>query len=350
MLNELLQVIGKIYRRLGDEVSKRIFQDRLMYSATCDAGFIQDVVKMIPLGREFSKSLVGNKNYIWGAGSWGKEIAEIWPGYWAGFFDNNVDLWNKSIVGRGKVLPPETLRDTIVEGKIFITTRLFHDDIRKQLENYGVPEEKIVDVGKFLNEFEKEQYFDLDELTFAEDEVFVDVGAFDGQTSLEFVRRNPKFGHIYMFEPDEGNRQRCRANIDACETKDKMTIISKGLWSKTAELSFKSSRSGSTIMVEGDGSDTVSVVSLDETLGHEKVTFIKMDIEGAEAEALTGAKEIIREQSPKLAISIYHKVYDILEIPQLILGMNPNYQFFLRHYTVGASDTVLYALPVTANF
>lgn len=77
----------------------------------------------------------------------------------------------------------------------------------------------------------------------------------------------------------------------------------------------------------------------------EKVTFIKMDIEGAEYEALLGAKETIQKNKPKLAISIYHKPEDIISIPKLIKSMVPNYRLYIRHYSNADNETVLYAIP-----
>jgi hypothetical protein len=88
-------------------------------------------------------------------------------------------------------------------------------------------------------------------------------------------------------------------------------------------------------------------ISLDEYLKNEKepVTFIKMDLEGAELNALKGAEQTIKEQKPKLAISIYHKPEDIWEIPNLLLELVPDYKFYIRHYTLIGAETVLYALP-----
>ena len=73
-------------------------------------------------------------------------------------------------------------------------------------------------------------------------------------------------------------------------------------------------------------------------------TFIKMDIEGAEKEALMGAKEIIKRRKPKLAICAYHKPEDIYELPQTILGIRDDYRFVLRQHEYGCYDTVLYAV------
>lgn len=71
-----------------------------------------------------------------------------------------------------------------------------------------------------------------------------------------------------------------------------------------------------------------------------------MDIEGAEYEALEGSKEILKRYSPKLAICLYHKPEDIYKLPLLIHEMNPNYKFYIRHYSDYRTDTLLYAIPM----
>jgi hypothetical protein len=76
----------------------------------------------------------------------------------------------------------------------------------------------------------------------------------------------------------------------------------------------------------------------------ELVTFIKMDIEGSEYNALIGAADTIKKYKPKLAISIYHKPEDIIEILKLLLNMNQDYKFWIRHYSMAWFDTVLYAV------
>lgn len=73
------------------------------------------------------------------------------------------------------------------------------------------------------------------------------------------------------------------------------------------------------------------------------VTFIKMDIEGAEYQSLLGASEMIKKYKPKLAVCLYHKLEDIIEIPYIILSMNPDYKLAIRHYTTCSWETVLYA-------
>lgn len=85
------------------------------------------------------------------------------------------------------------------------------------------------------------------------------------------------------------------------------------------------------------------MVCLDDFL-QEKVTFIKMDIEGAEMDALKGAEQTIRKYKPKLAISIYHEENDFWEIPLLIKSFVPEYQFYVRHHSDNCSETILYAI------
>lgn len=71
---------------------------------------------------------------------------------------------------------------------------------------------------------------------------------------------------------------------------------------------------------------------------------IKMDLEGAELHALQGAEQTIRRYRPKLAVSIYHNPEDIWEIPELILKLHPDYRLYLRHYSIAAAETVVYAI------
>ena len=112
---------------------------------------------------------------------------------------------------------------------------------------------------------------------------------------------------------------------------------------KKETLHFQSGASGASRIIE-DGDSSIEVNCLDAMLNKEPITFIKMDLEGAEYNALLGAEKTIKEYKPKLAISIYHKPEDIWELPQLILKMNPDYHFYFGHYSIAAAETVLYTL------
>ena len=150
-----------------------------------------------------------------------------------------------------------------------------------------------------------------------------------------------KEAYVYAFEPDN-------ENIFACEGKlkrvcgENYTLIAKGLWSKETVLRFCSGKNVASCLSE-NGNLEIPVIDIDSII-NEKVTFIKMDIEGSECEALRGAKNIIKKYKPRLAISVYHKLEDIWEIPQLILELNPSYKLYLRHYSIAGDETVLYAI------
>jgi hypothetical protein len=84
-------------------------------------------------------------------------------------------------------------------------------------------------------------------------------------------------------------------------------------------------------------------VDLKAAEGLSRIDFIKLDIEGAEASALRGASRTIREDKPRLAISLYHRLQDFYELPLLLRGLNPGYRFAIDHYSIHSEETVLYA-------
>lgn len=189
----------------------------------------------------------------------------------------------------------------------------------------------------------EEQYFEKDVIRLSEREVFVDGGSYTGDTALAFIRRmEERYDFIYGFEPERKNFDKAKSNL---ENYRDIELINKGLWSKTAQLSFHVDNIASTIAENGE--IFISVISLDEffATGETKrlPTFIKLDIEGAEKQALLGMKNVIAQSHPKLAISVYHKPEDIYELPQLIMKLGKGYKFTLRHYTACMYDTVLYA-------
>lgn len=118
-----------------------------------------------------------------------------------------------------------------------------------------------------------------------------------------------------------------------------------GLHEKRVRLSFANDNVvfASHIVGEGEGTSCIDCVSLDEIIGVDDVTFIKMDIEGAEIPALKGARKTIIRNKPKLAICIYHKPDDLWEIPELIHSFVPEYKFYIRHYGPRCRGTILFA-------
>lgn len=337
----------KIYSALGDKESKFIFKERLLYSCTNESEHIKNIICTLDEGKWFKNKILSNSNYyIFGAGTWGKEIVHAWPNHWKGFLDNNSSHWGTKIQDLTVYNPKDILgKDT--NANIVISSRLYYKEIYGQLLELGIPGNNIINVGKVLDVLAEKQYFDLSYLKLNRNEVFADIGSFDAMSAKRFLKWvNNEFDRIYCFEPDKKNAIKCEKNLEEYITRNKVEIIKKGAWSSEKVLRFQSHGNGTSsfVITEGEKDDVVEVTTIDKVFQHSKVTFIKMDIEGAEYEALKGCENVIKEQHPKLAICIYHKPEDILTLPKLILEYNPNYKLYIRHYSVTAAETVLYAI------
>lgn len=188
------------------------------------------------------------------------------------------------------------------------------------------------------------EYFDRSAgVMLGSEEVFVDGGMFDGDTAMAFVHQTKgQFRHYYGFEIDDANYGRAVQNLAGIEG---MTLVQKGLWCSEAERHYCTNlRASSKLSESGDG--IIQVTSLDHFFSDlpDQPTLIKLDIEGAEKEALLGAENVIKSVRPKLAICAYHKPEDVYTLPQLLTGYDVGYQFALRHYSDNLLDTVLYAV------
>lgn len=186
------------------------------------------------------------------------------------------------------------------------------------------------------------QYFESEIINLSEDEVFIDGGAYTGDTVEEFLRQtNGKYKKIYSFEPEEIKRYEFLKKFSSMKD---ISFQPFGLWNKKDVLRFNA-QGGLASKLSKNGEHKIPVTSIDEFLSGEEASFIKMDIEGAELEALIGARKTIRNFKPKLAICVYHKPLDIVEIPLYIKQLVPEYKLFLRHYSNNLYDTILYAIP-----
>ena len=192
-------------------------------------------------------------------------------------------------------------------------------------------------------------YFHSDFFPLRTHEVFANVGALVGDCALEFAQacqaKGLEYKEIINFEPDPNNFLQLSENMKPFP---RIRCLPYGLWSQRSRLRFSNpnqSGPGTPGSLDEDGSLEVDVVSLDELLPDSGISLLKMDVEGAEMEALRGAAETIRRNRPKLAISVYHKRDDILEIPLFIHHLNPDYKLYLRHHSTTFCETVLYAVP-----
>lgn len=189
----------------------------------------------------------------------------------------------------------------------------------------------------------KEQYFEPF-LALGPGEVFVDCGGFDGDTSEEFIKRCPNYGDIYFFEPSQKNMNKAKERLPRNRN---IHFFDEGISDSAGLLSFDPN-SGSASAVNYGAPLKIPVTTLDERVSN-PVSFIKMDLEGWELPALRGAKRHILEDNPKLAIAVYHRARDFWEIPEFILGIRNDYKIYVRHYTEGWSETVMFFIPQTKN-
>lgn len=338
--------LKKIYAHLEDETSKEIFENRLMYSISGDNKWILKNIRAIDknLGKEFLETLetakASGEIVIFGAGVRGRKLYEITQKYpWKYFVDNDPKEMN--CLGLSIIKGDEFIKGYCGE-YIFITPRA-HAEIYKQLLSVGIPKDKIFNVGEILDKLIESTYFGLEQLKPAKDkEIFLDIGGYDGMTSLYFSRWCKRDSKVYIFEPDKENIEKCKINLR--DKLDSYQIIPKGAWNEITKLKFQS-RENQFSKVSDLGEEEIPVTTIDDELCGVPVTFIKMDIEGSELPALFGAEKTIMKNRPKLAISIYHKPEDIWEIPEVILRFNPSYKLYIRHYSLSEYDTVLYALP-----
>lgn len=186
----------------------------------------------------------------------------------------------------------------------------------------------------------EEEYFD-EKVVLTDDEVFVDCGGFDGDTAKRFVEKcGGRYRNILIFEPESCKKEDIQKNMGD----NPYELYPFGVWSKNAKLYFNALGTVASHISENGHGDRIEVVSLDETVYDKRPTFIKMDIEGAEQEALRGCRNIIQTYQPKLAICVYHKPEDLYEIPMLIKELNPAYRLYMRQYVDSWYDTVLYAI------
>lgn len=193
----------------------------------------------------------------------------------------------------------------------------------------------------------QEIYFPNDLTSFLPNEIFVDCGAYDGDTIRSLLRIiDPYAGNIFAFEPDPENFRRLDEYVSTLDhgMKEIVKIYPFAVGSHKSKVRFEAS--GTEASSVGSGNIEVNCVPLDEILSDQRPTYIKMDIEGSELQALSGAQHIIKKNLPVLAICAYHSQDHLWKIPALIHSFSDQYRFFLRPHLLEVWDLVCYAIPV----
>jgi FkbM family methyltransferase len=256
------------------------------------------------------------------------------------------------------------------EGKLLSAYNLLADKRSKDLfiaklsclichDNLGLFKDLIMNYSEPVKEFglipfpvlgpENYFYFNNDIFSLTDNEVYVDVGAFDGDSVTTFVqacdRNQVAYKHIYAFEPDPKNYLELMKNTGSYKN---ISCHQLGVWSKSDVMRFESSDRAVAATASGiseNGDIEIRMVSLDEFLKGEAVTLLKMDPPGnIMIEALKGAHGTISKYKPKLALGAYHSFEAIYEIPILVNSLWPDYKLYLRHNSWTVCETDLYAV------
>ncbi len=174
--------------------------------------------------------------------------------------------------------------------------------------------------------------------------VFIDGGAFTGDSAALFIRDyKERVAKIFAFEPDKINFHKLLNYSKKLSKENLLECYNCGLSNESKNLSFISKEIKSCVTENGD--TTISLVALDNFLVGKKINgtlCIKLDIEGEECAAISGFKETLQKYKPYLAICVYHKMEDIFAVPQLIKTIEPRYKFYLR----AGSHLECYAVPM----
>jgi len=354
------------------------------------------------IGGKFAKSVV-----LFGSGLLGRRTLAglrsigIEP---LAFADNNPDLWNLSVDGL-IVLPPEVAAQKFGDKAVFVVTIYNGAKVRLQLKAmqclmvvpfaylywkysetlmphgaldlphsiYGETEEirKVFSLWaddtsrreylaqlrwRLLLDFDclpsqspaEETYFPKDLISLSDDEVFVDCGAYDGDTVRTFLRiKRTKFKTIIPIEPDPENFNRLIAFVSHLPADIRNKIIPKQLATASSEGELCFQAEGTMASSADSRSDArVKCAALDEIVSDYKPTYIKMDIEGAEHDTLKGARNIIKRNSTGWAVCLYHRQHDLWRIPFFINSLSSGYRFFLRRHAEECWELICYAVPL----
>ena len=218
-----------------------------------------------------------------------------------------------------------------------------------------------VSVGNCMKPFGPDSYIVNSRFfEFSDSEVYVDAGAYRGET-VELFANSVKnlFKKIHAFEPDPVNFAYLKAFCLDRFGMDQQRVQCHraGVWEKSGKLRMFSTDSGDgpriashlelidTTLESVDATEEVDVVALDEHLADERVTFVKLEIEGSEVAALRGARRLIVDNRPKLALSAYHRARDLVDLFEVVESFDAGYRIDLAHHREGLSAMVYYCVP-----
>lgn len=256
---------------------------------------------------------------------------------------NTPDYWNQlkslaSLSDRSDSINPNFLHFSLYKMKL--------DKIGYPIQFY------FTDLGIMTDFIIKQYEYNRDGtvIKVEKDDIVIDGGGCWGDTALYFANEAGNNGKVLSFEFIPNNIRIFEKNVSLNQhLKNSIELVRNPIWSDSStKVYFKDFGPGSRVSLEvlpdRDGEiETLSIDDLVTQKGLERVDFIKLDIEGAEMDALKGAIRTIRKFKPKLAVALYHSIDDFERIPQLIREMVPEYKFYFSHCTIYTEESVLFA-------
>lgn len=229
--------------------------------------------------------------------------------------------------------------------KIDAVYNMLEDDVSKKVFRNVLLHRAVHDISLIWDVYDENQYFVNDVVPCAKG-CFIDCGAFQGDTLSSFLKQVDGETYEYIaFEADYNNHQLLNKYCEDNNIENVLTY-NLGVWDEKTSLFFQENASavaGKVLESEENGVK-IQVDSLDNVLNEKKIDFIKMDIEGAEIKALKGAGNTIKKSKPVLAISAYHELEHLWEVPLLIKELNADYKIYYRHHMWNMCDTVCYGI------
>lgn len=371
---DFVKRMSRLYNLLQDSQSRSLFWDRLKLDVHPGINYVIDLfadgLSLSDVQRteqekiqENLKTLYGQGKQVllYGAGVCGRAIAK-WlhndgiPFY--GFCDRKASEIVNSNVYLEPVRSPEYLLEHQDICYVIISTTDYYEEIKRFLLKHHFPSEHIL---PFLRsdsiDKNKRQYFEFPEL-FRSGTAFVDGGCFDSADSIYFARWcRGEYSKIFAFEPDSHNVRICRKNAKTAGLHE-FELHQSGLSKAGGMTNFavgnqQSSRiatptEGGALLFEdlvdpGKATEQILLESIDDVVRDTEVGFTKLDVEGAEMDALYGSRKTLLRDKPFLAISIYHRVGDMMAVMDYVHEVVPDYRFWIRHYTPFPYETILYA-------
>ncbi|MBQ4104880.1 MAG: FkbM family methyltransferase [Clostridia bacterium] len=232
------------------------------------------------------------------------------------YVENNIDTLNSC---------RELLRDEESK-RVFDNFVYFHytGELRYLFETESQREEALTNILKLTDK-----------------EHMLDLGAYRGDTVEELISLCGGYSRVTAVEPDPKTFRKLQ---EYAEGKENITLLNCAVWNEQTNLSFQGG-GGRQSALSNQGKISVDAFPVDTIVGERKITYVKMDVEGAEKQALEGMKKLARTQKPKLSISAYHRTEDLLTLIPLIHNLNPDYHIYLRHHPyIPCWDTNLYCV------